>query len=213
MLHSASLVDSGAAPLDTVGGVLAGVDEVGRGPLAGPVMAAAVVLDPNRPVEGIRDSKELTAPEREELAGKIRERALAWCIGRADVEEIDRINILRATLVAMRRAVAGLGVTPTVAYVDGNMAPSLACPTVTVVGGDATMPMIGAASILAKVTRDQEMRCAAKRFPGYDFERHKGYATAAHLRALRRLGPTPIHRRSFAPVAREHVGAKQLEIG
>ena len=212
MLHSASLVGGNANPLGTVQGVLAGVDEVGRGPLAGPVMAAAVVLDPKRPVEGIRDSKELTAPQREELAGKIRERALAWSIGRADVEEIDRINILRATLVAMRRAVAGLGVTPTVAYVDGNMAPNLSCPAVTVVRGDATMPMIGAASILAKVTRDQEMRRAAERFPGYDFERHKGYATAAHLRALRRLGPTPIHRRSFAPVRRGRGGDRQLEL-
>ena len=213
MLHSASLVGGDANPFGTVKGVLAGVDEVGRGPLAGPVMAAAVVLDPTRPIKGIRDSKELTAPQREELAGEIRERALAWSVGRAEVEEIDRINILRATLVAMRRAVAGLGVMPTVAYVDGNIAPNLSCPAVPVVGGDATMPMIGAASILAKVTRDQEMRRAAERFPGYDFERHKGYATAAHLRALKRLGPTPIHRRSVAPVRRGRGGHKQLELG
>ena len=213
MLHSASLVGGGADAVGTVEGVLAGVDEVGRGPLAGPVLAAAVVLDPKRPVKGIRDSKALTPRQREELAGEIRERALAWAIGRADVDEIDRINILRATLVAMRRAVAGLGVMPTVAYVDGNMAPNLSCPAVTVVRGDATMPMIGAASILAKVERDQEMRRAAERFPGYDFDRHKGYATAAHLRALKRLGPTPIHRRSFAPLRRGRCGQRQLEIG
>ena len=213
MLHSASLVGGDAEALGTVEGVLAGVDEVGRGPLAGPVMAAAVVLDPKRPIEGIRDSKELSAGQREELAAEIRERALAWALGRADVEEIDRINILRATLVAMRRAVAGLGVTPTVAYVDGNIAPSLSCPAVTVVRGDATMPMIGAASILAKVSRDREMRGAAERFPGYGFDRHKGYATAAHLRALKRLGPTSIHRRSFAPVARGRGDGRQLEFG
>lgn len=213
MLHSASLVGGDADALGMVQGVVAGVDEVGRGPLAGPVMAAAVVLDPDRPIEGIRDSKELSAGQREELAGEIRARALAWAIGRADVEEIDRINILRATLVAMRRAVAGLGLTPTVAYVDGNMAPNLACPAVTVVRGDATMPVIGAASILAKVTRDREMQRAAERFPGYDFDRHKGYATAAHLRALRRLGPTSIHRRSFAPLKRSRTGGRELEFG
>ena len=213
MLHSASFVSGDADAVGAGHGVVAGVDEVGRGPLAGPVLAAAVVLDSSRPIEGIRDSKELSPARREELAAEIRESASAWAIGRADVEEIDRINILRATLVAMRRAVAGLGVTPAVAYVDGNMRPTLSCPAVAVVRGDATMPMIGAASILAKVTRDQEMRRAAERFPGYDFDRHKGYATAAHLRALTRLGPTPIHRRSFAPLKRKRGGGRQLELG
>lgn len=185
---------------------VAGVDEAGRGPLAGPVVAAAVVLDPARPIDGIGDSKQIPAPRREQLAAAIRERAVAWCVGRAGVEEIDRINILRASLVAMRRAVDGLGVDVTVAYVDGNIVPSLPCPAVAVVGGDASMPAIGAASILAKVARDAEMTAAAERYPGYDFHRHKGYATAAHLDALRRLGPSPIHRRSFAPM---RLGARE----
>ena len=171
-----------------------------RGPLAGPVVAAAVVLDPERPIDGIGDSKQIPASRREELAAAIRERAVAWCVGRAEVEEIDRINILRASLVAMRRAVEGLGVELSVAYVDGNIVPTLPCPAVAVVGGDASMAVIGAASIIAKVARDAEMTRAAERYPGYEFQRHKGYATAVHLDALRRLGPSPIHRRSFAPV-------------
>ncbi len=178
-----------------------GVDEVGRGPLAGPVLAGAVVLDPARVIDGLRDSKELKPEQREDLAAAIRERALAWSLGRAEVAEIDRINILRATLVAMRRAVDALGAEVRVAYIDGNMAPAIAgCATVTVIGGDATVPAISAASIIAKVARDAEMVAAADRFPGYGFECHKGYATSQHLRALRELGPTPLHRRSFAPV-------------
>ena len=182
---------------------VAGVDEVGRGPLAGPVFAAAVVLHPERPIAGLRDSKALTATQREELAAHIRERAFAWALGRAEVQEIDRINILRASLVAMRRAVDALAADVRLVYVDGNIAPALACPTVAVVGGDAKVPAISAASIVAKVARDAEMRAASQRYPGYGFERHKGYATPSHLAALRRLGPTPLHRRSFAPVRDE----------
>lgn len=180
---------------------VAGVDEVGRGPLAGPVVAGAVVLDPARPIKGLRDSKELTAARRDELAVEIRECARAWALGRAEVTEIDRINILRASLVAMRRAVEGLPLGVRVAYIDGNVAPTLPCASVVIVGGDATVPAISAASIIAKVARDEEMAAAATRYPGYGFESHKGYATAAHLDSLRRLGPTPLHRRTFAPVA------------
>ena len=180
---------------------VAGVDEAGRGPLAGPVIAGAVVLDPTRPIDGLRDSKKLSAARREELANAIRERAFAVAIGRAEVAEIDRINILRASLVAMGRAVAALATHVRVAYIDGNIAPTLRCATVTVVGGDAKIPAISAASIVAKVARDAEMAAAAAQYPGYGFERHKGYATRRHLDALRQLGPTPLHRRSFAPVA------------
>ena len=180
---------------------VAGVDEVGRGPLAGPVVAGAVVLDPGRMIKGLKDSKELKPRQREELAASIRDGAIAWALGRADVDEIDRINILRATLVAMRRAVYALAADVRVAYIDGNMAPEIAgCATVTVIGGDAKVPAISAASIVAKVARDAEMVAAADRFPGYGFECHKGYATTRHLAALRELGPTPLHRRSFAPV-------------
>ena len=192
----------GEPDLSTQGIDIAGVDEVGRGPLAGPVVTGAVVLDPARPVQGLRDSKALAPDRREELAEAIRESALAWALGRAEVAEIDRINILRATLVAMRRAVEALATDVRVAYVDGNMAPTLmGCATVTVVGGDAIVPAISAASIIAKVARDAEMTAAAARFPGYGFECNKGYATPDHLDALRRLGPTPWHRRSFAPVS------------
>ena len=180
---------------------VAGVDEVGRGPLAGPVVAGAVVLDPARKIKGLKDSKELTPDQREELAAAIRDGAAAWALGRAEVVEIDRINILRATLVAMRRAVDALAAEVRVAYIDGNMAPAIdGCATVTVVGGDAKVPAISAASIIAKVARDAEMVAAGVRFPGYGFECHKGYATTVHLAALRKLGPTPLHRRSFAPV-------------
>lgn len=181
---------------------VAGVDEVGRGPLAGPVVAGAVILDPTRQIKGLKDSKELTPDKREELAAQIRDSAAAWALGRAEVVEIDRINILRATLIAMRRAVDALAADVRVAYIDGNMAPSIdGCATVTVIGGDAKVPAISAASIIAKVARDAEMVAEAERFPGYGFECHKGYATARHLAALQELGPTPLHRRSFAPVA------------
>jgi len=182
-------------------GLLCGIDEAGRGPLAGPVVAAAVILDPAHPVAGLRDSKQLSPARRELLAAAIRERALAWAIGRAEPAEIDRLNILRATLLAMRRAFDGLEPAPAMALVDGNVCPHLPCDCDAVVRGDATVPAISAASILAKVARDAEMAVLDGHFPGYGFARHKGYPTAAHLEALRRLGPTPSHRRSFAPVA------------
>jgi ribonuclease HII len=180
--------------------ILAGVDEVGRGPLAGPVIAAAVILDPARPISGLRDSKKLTAARRAELAEIIQSQALAVGIGRAEVEEIDALNILRATLLAMERAVANLTLQPDVVYVDGNITPSLAMPAVAVIGGDDRVASISAASIVAKVIRDREMDRAAAHFPNYGFEKHKGYATAAHLEALERFGPSPLHRRSFAPI-------------
>ena len=181
-------------------GLAAGVDEAGRGPLAGPVVAGAVILDRQRPVEGLRDSKRLSAGRREELSLQIRERAIAWALGRADVEEVDRLNVLHASLLAMRRAVEALAVQPGIVYVDGNRAPSLAVPAVAVVGGDDLMQEISAGSIIAKTARDAEMTELAERFPGYGFERHQGYATRAHLDALARLGPCAAHRTSFAPV-------------
>jgi ribonuclease HII len=180
--------------------LLAGVDEVGRGPLAGPVVAAAVILDPRRPIEGLADSKLLTPARRLELAARIRTRAIAWAIGRAEVEEIDRLNILQATLLAMRRAVAGLPEPPQRALVDGNRCPVLPCAAEAVIRGDVSVPVISAASILAKVVRDQEMVDFDTIYPGYGFASHKGYPTPQHLEALARLGVTPIHRRSFAPV-------------
>lgn len=187
--------------MDRVVGLVCGIDEAGRGPLAGPVITAAVVLDPTRPLAGLRDSKQLTAARREALAGAIREHALAWALGRAEPEEIDRLNILQATLLAMRRAFDGLRPAPAAALVDGNARPDLPCHCEAVVRGDATVPAISAASILAKVARDQEMTMLERRFPGYGFARHKGYPTAAHLDALAQLGPCPAHRRSFGPVA------------
>ncbi len=181
--------------------LIAGVDEVGRGPLAGPVVAAAVILDPARPIAGLADSKKLSPARREQLSVEIRAKAWAWALGRAEVAEIDRLNILHASLLAMRRAVAALSIAPDQALVDGNRCPKLACPCEAIVKGDATVPVIGAASILAKVARDAELRELHDRYPQYDFARHKGYPTAAHLDALRRYGPCPEHRRSFAPVA------------
>ncbi len=181
---------------------IAGVDEVGRGPLAGPVYAAAVVLPDALCLEGLRDSKRLSAARRDDLERRIRARAVAFGVGRASVAEIDRLNILRATYLAMRRALGNMGLQPDVVFVDGNQAPKLAFPVVALVGGDDRHAAISAASILAKVARDAEMERLAVRFPGYGFDRHKGYATRAHLDALARLGPSPVHRRSFAPVAR-----------
>jgi ribonuclease HII len=180
--------------------LVAGVDEVGRGPLAGPVVAAAVILDPDRPLDGLDDSKKLTELRREELAGLIKENALAWAVGRAEVEEIDDINILQASLLAMRRAVTGLKPAPEHALIDGNQCPRLPCTSEPIVGGDGTVPAISAASILAKVARDREMVEWDAEYPGYGLARHKGYGTREHLEALRKLGPTPLHRRSFAPV-------------
>jgi ribonuclease HII len=181
---------------------VAGVDEVGRGPLCGAVVTAAVILDPARPIQGLNDSKKLSEVRRERLFDEIREKALAWSVARAEVEEIDRLNILQATMLAMQRAVQGLPVSPRLVLIDGNRCPSLPVPSVAVVGGDAKIPAIAAASILAKVSRDREMDALDLRYPGYGFAQHKGYPTAAHLAALQRLGPSPIHRRSFAPVRR-----------
>ena len=177
----------------------AGVDEVGRGPLAGPVVAAAVVFASIRPV-GLRDSKRLSARRREALAAEIKAVALAWSIGRASVAEIDRLNILHASLLAMQRAVAALPAAPAVVLVDGNRLPAFDFPAVAVVKGDDRVPEISAASILAKVNRDAEMGRLSTRYPGYGLDQHKGYGTAAHLEALRALGPSPEHRWSFAPV-------------
>jgi len=186
----------------TTGQIRAGVDEVGRGPLAGPVVAAAVILDPHRPVEGLKDSKKLSERRREELAGLIRERALAWSLGRAEVYEIDDINILQASLLAMQRAVAALSLAPELVLVDGNRCPRLDYPSQAVVRGDALVPAISAASIIAKVSRDREMIELDSSYPGYGLAKHKGYPSKAHLAALQTLGVTPVHRRSYAPVRR-----------
>ena len=181
--------------------LLAGVDEAGRGPLAGPVTAAAVILDPARPIPGLDDSKKLSEKKRDALEPLIRERALAFCVASASAAEIDEINILQATLLAMRRAVAGLATAAQAVVVDGNKVTDFGVPAEAVIGGDARVPAISAASILAKVARDREMVALDAQFPGYGFARHKGYGTAVHMAALVRLGPTPQHRRSFAPVA------------
>ena len=179
---------------------IVGVDEVGRGPLAGAVVTAAVILNPNKPIVGLADSKKLTAKQRERLEPLIKEHALAWAIGRAEPEEIDQINILQATLLAMKRAVEGLSIMPTEALVDGNQAPDLNCPVTTVIKGDQSEPAIAAASIIAKVARDSEMVEMEAKYPGYGFAKHKGYPTQQHQQALMELGVTDIHRRSFKPV-------------
>ena len=179
---------------------IAGVDEVGRGPLAGPVVTAAVILDPNRPILGLADSKKLTEKSREILAATIKQDALAWAIGRAEPEEIDQFNILQATLLAMKRAVESLSIVPIHALVDGNQAPNLMCPVTTIIKGDQTEPAIAAASIIAKVSRDKEMILMEEYFPGYGFAKHKGYPTKMHQDALMKLGVSEIHRRSFKPV-------------
>jgi ribonuclease HII len=177
-----------------------GVDEAGRGPLAGAVYAAAVILDDPPPIAGLADSKKLSARRREALAQEIRRRAVAWAVASATVEEIDRLNILQAALLAMRRAVAALDPVPESIVVDGLQVPRVAMPARAVVRGDATVPAISAASILAKVARDAAMLELHAAYPDYGFDRHKGYGTALHLAALRTLGPTAAHRRSFAPV-------------
>lgn len=182
---------------------VAGVDEAGRGPLAGPVVAAAVVLDPRRPVRGVKDSKLLLPAERERLAARIESRVRCWSVAWADVEEIDQLNILQATLLAMRRAVCGLSRAPAHVQIDGNCCPvltGLSLSVEAVVGGDRAVRAISAASILAKVYRDALMRRLDARYPLYGFAAHKGYATPEHFAALDRHGPCPIHRRSFAPV-------------
>lgn len=179
--------------------LIAGVDEVGRGPLAGPVVAAAVILDPAHPVAGLRDSKKLSEKRRLQVAEEIRVRSLSWSLGRAEVSEIDEINILQASLLAMKRAVEGLTVSPSEVLVDGNHVPDIRYSVRAIIGGDATVAQISAASILAKVARDEEMMEMHERYPVYGFDRHKGYPTATHLEALRSVGPSRIHRMSFAP--------------
>ncbi len=179
---------------------IAGVDEAGRGPLAGPVVAAAVVLDPNRPIEGLRDSKQLTPAQRRELATRIRADALAFAVAQASVAEIDRLNILQASLLAMRRAIEALQPVVDLVLVDGNRVPPIAIASRAIVGGDAIEPAISAASILAKTHRDALMRALHRRYPEYGFARHFGYPTPQHLARLNALGPCAVHRRSFAPV-------------
>jgi len=181
-------------------GMICGVDEAGRGPLAGSVVAAAVILDPARPIDGLNDSKKLTERTRERLAPLIRERAIAWAVAEASVEEIDRLNILHATMLAMQRAVAALGCVPDLVRIDGNRCPPLAVPAEAVVQGDAKVPAIAAASILAKTVRDAQMVALDGEYPGYGFASHKGYPTPEHFVALRRRGVVACHRRSFAPV-------------
>jgi len=179
---------------------IAGVDEAGRGPLAGPVVAAAVVLDPNRPIEGLRDSKQLTPAQRRGLATRIRADALAFAVAQASVAEIDRLNILQASLLAMRRAIEALQPVVDLVLVDGNRVPPIAIASRAIVGGDAIEPAISAASILAKTHRDALMRALHRRYPEYGFARHFGYPTPQHLARLNALGPCAVHRRSFAPV-------------
>lgn len=181
---------------------IAGVDEAGRGPLAGPVMAAAVILHPDRPIAGLADSKQLSPKRREALYAQIVEHAQAYAVGRAEVAEIDHLNILQASLLAMSRAVQALPVIPGIVWVDGNQAPRLPMPVRTLIQGDRDGGAISAASILAKVSRDREMARLAALYPDYGFERHQGYPTAAHVVALMRHGPSPVHRLSFAPVRR-----------
>lgn len=180
--------------------LICGVDEAGRGPLAGPVYAAAVILDPARPIPGLKDSKKLSESARVRLAGEIRAHALAWSVAWASEEEIDRLNILHASMLAMRRAVLGLDPAARMALIDGNRCPDLLIPARAIVKGDASEPCISAASILAKTERDKEMRRLADMYPVYGFERHAGYPTPEHLAALECHGPSPIHRKSFGPV-------------
>ena len=188
-------------PLLLPEGLACGVDEAGRGPLAGPVVAAAVILDPHNPVDGLNDSKKLSAKRRAALAVEIRAKALAWAAAEASVEEIDRINILQASLLAMRRVVDGLALRPERALIDGNKCPRLDCPAEAIVGGDGKVASIAAASILAKTVRDAGMLTLHVIYPVYGVDRHMGYPTAFHLQALRAHGPSPVHRRSYAPVA------------
>ena len=182
------------------GGLLAGVDEAGRGPLCGAVVAAAVILDPSRPIEGLNDSKKLTAKKRDALSLLIRQHALAWCVAEASPEEIDRLNILGATMLAMQRAVKGLAILPDAVWVDGNRCPQLNCATQAIVSGDALVEEISAASILAKTVRDAQMQSLDAQYPALGLAKHKGYPTAAHIAALRKHGVPDFYRRSYAPV-------------
>lgn len=180
--------------------LIAGVDEVGRGPLVGAVVTAAVILDPNKPIEGLTDSKKLTEKKRESLAEEIKEKALSWTIARADADEIDELNILHATMLAMQRAVAHLNTQPDFVLIDGNRCPTLPMPSQAVVKGDLRVAEISAASILAKVARDNEMKELDKLYPDFGFAKHKGYPTKLHFEMLAKFGPTPQHRQSFKPV-------------
>ena len=180
--------------------IVAGVDEAGRGPLAGDVFAAAVILDPANPIVGLADSKVLTASRREALAVEIQEKSLSWSIATASVTEIDQINILQATLLAMKRAVESLHISPDLALVDGNQPPRLLCEVRTVIKGDALIASISAASILAKTARDHDLLRLHALYPDYGFDLHKGYGTALHMARLKQFGPSAVHRRSFAPV-------------
>lgn len=181
-------------------GLVCGADEAGRGPLAGAVVAAAVILDPARPISGLDDSKKLSEKERDRLAPLIREQALAWAVAEASVQEIEELNILHASMLAMKRAIESLSPAPTQALVDGNRCPPLNIPCQAIVGGDAKVAAIAAASILAKTVRDAQMLQLDQRYPQYGFAKHKGYPTAAHLAALQQFGPCPEHRRSYGPV-------------
>ncbi|MAQ99502.1 MAG: ribonuclease HII [Oceanospirillaceae bacterium] len=192
LLAEQQLIDDGI--------VYCGVDEAGAGPLCGDVLAAAVILDPSRPIPGLTDSKKLSEKKREYLFDVIREQALGFAIARATVEEIDRINILKARMLAMSRAVAGLTLACDHALIDGNRLPALTIPATAIVKGDSLVASIAAASVLAKVQRDREMLLLDAEYPGYGFAKHKGYGTAQHLEALQQLGPCPVHRRSYAPV-------------
>lgn len=189
-----------AIDLDATPELLCGVDEAGRGPLAGPVYAAAVILDPKRPIEGLRDSKKLTEAQREALAPEIKEKALAWAVAEASAEEIDRLNILQATFLAMRRAVEALAIKPELVLVDGNRLPKLPYRAEAVIKGDDKIPAISAASILAKTARDAVLRDYETQYPGYGFAQHKGYGVKAHIEAIEKLGILPVHRKTFEPI-------------
>lgn len=180
--------------------LIAGVDEAGRGPLAGPVVAAAVILNPSQPINGLADSKKLSPTARTYLAGEIQQKALSWAVADASVEEIDRLNILQATMLAMQRAVQALSLSPEKVLIDGNRCPPLAYPSQAIIRGDQTVAAISAASIIAKVSRDEIMLVLHSRYPDYGFDKHKGYPTKQHLAALQLSGVSPEHRRSFAPV-------------
>ncbi|MBU9378991.1 MULTISPECIES: ribonuclease HII [Burkholderia] len=193
-------IDQPGFDFDAPGEIVCGVDEAGRGPLAGPVVAAAVILDPARPILGLDDSKALSAKKRELLYHEIVAHSRAWCVASASVEEIDTLNILHATMLAMRRAVEGLSLLPTLAKIDGNRCPTLGIRSEAIIGGDALVPSISAASIIAKVTRDRLLVDLHANFPHYGFDVHAGYGTPKHLAALREHGPCEHHRRSFAPV-------------
>ena len=181
-------------------GMMAGVDEVGRGPLAGPVIAAAVILDTENPIQGLMDSKKINEKKRIFLAKEIREKALAWAMGRAEHDEIDSMNILQASLLAMKRAIESLSIKPELVLVDGIYRPDIDCKVVPIVKGDSKVPVISAASIIAKVARDNEMIALDSEYPGYGFSQHKGYPTTMHINALKELGVSLIHRKSFSPV-------------